>query len=103
MMVDLKVDHSPWLQVQQLHDALWRCHRILVDLRLQTRRYSYEQAVAHMQRHIGFTKTRAQGDVNWYTASPSMPMSYSLRPLENERLRPPPVTVRGLRLQTFNP
>src|SRR5262249_32130609 len=39
MVVDLKIERSPWLQVQQLHDALWRCHRILVDLRLQTRRY----------------------------------------------------------------
>src|SRR6185436_1260453 len=61
MVVDLKIDRSPWLQLQQLHDALWRCHRILVDLRLQTRRYSYEQAVKHMEKHLGFTKARAQG------------------------------------------
>src|SRR5581483_8026573 len=62
MMVDLKIDRSPWLQVQQLHDALWRCHRILVDLRLQTRRYSYDQAVAHMRKHLGFTRARAEAD-----------------------------------------
>ncbi|HMJ91398.1 MAG TPA: DUF885 family protein, partial [Candidatus Acidoferrum sp.] len=41
MMVDLRIDRSPWLRVQQLHDALWRAHRILVDLRLQTGRFSY--------------------------------------------------------------
>src|SRR5581483_3826527 len=76
MMVDLKIDRSPWLRVQQLHDALWRCHRILVDLRLQTRRYSYGQAVAHLQRHGGFTRARAEADVNWYTAQPGVPMSY---------------------------
>jgi uncharacterized protein (DUF885 family) len=102
MMVDLKIERSPWLEVQQLHDALWRCHRILVDLRLQTGRYSYEQAVAHMQKNLGFTRARAAADVNWYTASPSVPMSYWLGRLENERLRKRLVIGRGWTLQKFN-
>ncbi len=102
MMVDLKIDRSRWLRVQQLHDALWRCHRILVDLRLQTGRYSYEQAVRHMQKHLGFTKARAEGDVNWYTSSPAVPMSYWLGRLENERLRQRLVVGRGWSLQQFN-
>jgi uncharacterized protein (DUF885 family) len=102
MMVDLRIDRSPWLQVQQLHDALWRCHRILVDLRLQTGRYGYEQAVKHMQKHLGFTQARAQADVNWYTASPAVPMSYWLGRLENKRLRQRLVHGRGWSLQKFN-
>ena len=102
MMVDLKIDNSPWLRIQQLHDALWRAHRILVDLRLQTRRYTYEQAVKHMQRNLGFTKARAEGDVNWYTAQASVPMSYWLGRLENERLRLRLVEGRGWSLQKFN-
>jgi uncharacterized protein (DUF885 family) len=102
MMVDLKIDRSPWLRVQQLHDALWRCHRILVDLRLQTRRYSYEQAVRHMEKHLGFTRARAEADVNWYTASPAVPMSYWLGRLENARLHQRLVVGRGWRLQKFN-
>jgi uncharacterized protein (DUF885 family) len=102
MMVDLKIDRSPWLQVQQLHDALWRCHRILVDLRLQTRRYSYEQAVAHMMRHLGFTRARAEADVNWYTGAPGVPMSYWLGRLENARLYQRLVVGRGWSLQKFN-
>jgi uncharacterized protein (DUF885 family) len=102
MVVDLKIERSPWLLVQQLHDALWRCHRILVDLRLQTGRYSYEQAVSHMQKHLGFTKARAQADVNWYTASPAVPMSYWLGRLENERLRQRLIRGRGWSLQKFN-
>jgi uncharacterized protein (DUF885 family) len=102
MMVDLKVDNSPWLRVQQLHDALWRAHRILVDLRLQTGRYSYEDAVRHMQKHLGFTKSRAECDVNWYTGSPTVPMSYWLGRLENERLRQRLMEGRGWSLQRFN-
>lgn len=102
LMVDLKVDRSPWLRVQQLHDALWRAHRILVDLRLQTGRYSYEQGVKHLQKHLGFTAARASADVNWYTASPTVPMSYWLGRLENERLRQRLMRGRKWTLQRFN-
>ncbi len=102
MMVDLKIDRSPWLRVQQLHDALWRAHRILVDLRLQMGRYSYDVAVKHMQRHLGFTRSRAEADVNWYTGSASVPMSYWLGRLENERLRRRLMEGRGWSLQRFN-
>ncbi|MBM3832201.1 MAG: DUF885 domain-containing protein [Verrucomicrobia bacterium] len=102
MMVDLQVDRSPWLVVQQLHDALWRAHRILVDLYLQTGRYSYEQAVRHMQKHLGFTQGRAEADVNWYTAYPGVPMSYWLGRLENERLHRRLVQGRGWKLRRFN-
>ena len=102
MMADLRIDRSPWLPVQQLHDALWRCHRILVDLRLQSGHYSYEQAVRHLQKHVGFTRARAEGDVNWYTAQPAVPMSYWLGRLENERLRQRLMTGRGWSLRKFN-
>jgi len=102
MMVDLRIDRTPWLHVQQLHDALWRVHRILVDLRLQTGRYSYEQAAAHLRKHLGTTKARSEAEINWYSASPTVPMSYWLGRLENERLRQRLVVGRGWSLQQFN-
>ena len=102
MMVDLDLDNSPWLRVQQLHDALWRCHRILVDLRLQTGRYTYAQAARHLQKNLGFTAARSEAEINWYSAAPSVPMSYWLGRLENERLHRRLVTGRGWTLQQFN-
>ncbi|MFM8468836.1 MAG: DUF885 domain-containing protein [Limisphaerales bacterium] len=102
MMADLRIDRSSWLQLQQLHDALWRVHRILVDLRLQTGRYSYEQAAAHLRKHLGFTRARSEAEINWYSASPTVPMSYWLGRLENERLRQRLVVGRGWSLQQFN-
>jgi uncharacterized protein (DUF885 family) len=102
MTVDLKIDRSPWLLVQQLHDALWRCHRILVDLRLQSGRYSYEQGVRHLQSHLGFTRARAEAEINWYSGSPAVPMSYWLGRLENGRLTRRLVTGRGWSLKRFN-
>ena len=54
------------------------------------------------ERHLGFTRARAEADVNWYTASPAVPMSYWLGRLENERLRQRLVVGRGWSLQQFN-
>ena len=102
MMADLKIDRSPWTAIIQLHDALWRVHRILVDLRLQTGRYTYEQGVKHLMTHLSFTKARAEADVNWYTSSPTVPMSYWLGCLENSRLHKRLVEGRGWTLKRFN-
>ncbi|HAV62293.1 MAG TPA: DUF885 domain-containing protein, partial [Verrucomicrobiales bacterium] len=102
MMVDLKIDPSPWTPVQQLKDALWRCHRILIDLRLQTGRYSYEQGVKHLQRQLGFSRARAEAEINWYSGAPCVPMSYWLGRLENARLHERLVAGRGWSLKRFN-
>lgn len=102
MTVDLKIDRSPWTPIQQLQDALWRCHRILIDLRLQTGRYTYEQGVRHLQKHLQFSRARAQAEINWYTGSPCVPMSYWLGRLENERLHQRLVAGRGWSLKRFN-
>jgi uncharacterized protein (DUF885 family) len=102
MMVDLRIDRSPWLRVQQLHDALWRCHRILVDLRLQSGRYTYESGVRHLQKNLGFTRARAEAELNWYSAAPGVPMSYWLGRLENARLTRRLMEGRGWSLKRFN-
>lgn len=102
LMIELKIDRTPWLRLQQLHDALWRCHRILVDLRLQTGRYGYEQGVRHLCKHLGFTRGRAEAEINWYTASPAVPMSYWLGRLENARLCRRLIDGRGWSLRKFN-
>lgn len=102
MLVDLKIDRSPWTRIQQLHDALWRVHRILVDLRLQTGRYSARQGADHLRKHLGFTKARAEAEINWYSMAPGVPMSYWLGRLENARLHKRLVKGRGWSLCQFN-
>lgn len=102
MTIDLKIDRSPWTKIQQLNDALWRCHRILIDLRLQTGRYTYRQGVNHLRKHLNFSRARAESEINWYTGSPCVPMSYWLGRLENERLHTRLVKGRGWSLKKFN-
>ena len=51
---------------------------------------------------MGFTRGRAEGDVNWYTMSPTVPMSYLLGKLEVTRLKQRKVDEQGWTLKRFN-
>ncbi len=102
MAVDQGVVAEPVARLNQLNDALWRAHRILIDCGLQTGELSYEGAVQHLMKHMGFTRGRAQGDVNWYTMSPTVPMSYLLGKLEVTRLKQRKVDEQGWTLKRFN-
>ncbi|MGA1123422.1 MAG: DUF885 domain-containing protein [Chthoniobacterales bacterium] len=78
LCIDQKIYRAPHARLIQLHDALWRAHRILVDIGLHTGGMSHAAATRHMMDHVGFTKARGAADVNWYTAAPTVPMSYLL-------------------------
>ncbi len=78
LCIDRKIYRAPHARLIQLHDALWRAHRILVDIGLHTGSLSHAAATRHLMEHVGFTKARAAADVNWYTAAPTVPMSYLL-------------------------
>jgi Bacterial protein of unknown function (DUF885) len=102
MAVDQGVVAEPVARLNQLNDALWRAHRILIDCGLQTGELSYEGAVKHLMKHMGFTRGRAEGDVNWYTMSPTVPMSYLLGKMEVTRLKQRKVDEQGWTLKRFN-
>ena len=78
LCIEKKIYRAPHARLVQLHDALWRANRILVDIGLHTGGMSHAQATKHMMNNVGFTKARAAADVNWYTAAPTVPMSYLL-------------------------
>jgi uncharacterized protein (DUF885 family) len=78
LCIEKKIYRAPHARLIQLHDALWRAHRILVDIGLHTGGMSHAAATKHMMEHVGFTRARAAADVNWYTAAPTVPMSYLL-------------------------
>ena len=77
-----------------LKDRLWRSLRIIIDVKTQTGRMSYEKAADLMVRELNFPRAQAQTDLNWYSQSPSGPMGYALgwsiinrlRDRERERL-----------------
>jgi uncharacterized protein (DUF885 family) len=100
--VDLGIVNYPEARLTQLHDALWRAHRIVIDCGLHSGKLSYAAAAKRLQEGVGFTAARARGDVNWYTSSPTVPMSYLLGRLEVERLHAQLVGREGWSLRKFN-
>lgn len=85
LCIEQKIYRAPHARLIQLHDALWRAHRILVDIGLHTGGLSHAAATKHLVENLGFTKARAAADVNWYTAAPTVPMSYLLGRREVEK------------------
>jgi uncharacterized protein (DUF885 family) len=102
MCVEAGLVDLPLVRLQQLHDALWRAYRIVIDCGLHDGALTYDGACRVLMEGVGFTKARAQGDVNWYTSSPTVPMSYLLGRLEVERLHAHFVVREGWTLREFN-
>lgn len=102
MAVDHGVNREPTARLNLLHDALWRAHRIIVDCGLHAGELDYQGAVKHLMKHVGFTRGRAEGDVNWYTAAPTVPMSYLLGKMEVVRLKRRKVDEGGWSLKRYN-
>ena len=103
MAADLiECPENPHLRLLQLHDALWRAWRIVIDVGLQTGVLDYDAACGVLQREVGFTRARAEGDVNWYTSMPTVPMSYLLGKAELLRLKHQRVDMGTMSLREFN-
>ena len=102
MAVDHGVNQDSTARLNLLHDALWRAHRIVVDCGLHAGELDYEGAVKHLMKHVGFTRGRAEGDVNWYTAAPTVPMSYLIGKMEVMRLKRRKVDEGGWSLKHYN-
>jgi uncharacterized protein DUF885 len=102
MCVEHKIIESPYARLIQIHDALWRAYRIVIDSGLHSGRLTFRGACRKLVDGVGFTASRAEGDVNWYTSSPSVPMSYLLGRVELEKLHAKLVGENGWPLRKFN-
>jgi uncharacterized protein (DUF885 family) len=61
-----------------LKDRLWRALRIIIDVKTQTGKMTYDEAADLMVRELHFPREQACGDLNWYSQSPAVPMGYAL-------------------------
>jgi len=102
LAVEYGLVDTPCAELIQLHDSLWRAHRIAIDCGLHGGTLSHAAAAKRLQNGVGFTAARAAADVNWYTASPTVPMSYLLGRLEVEKLHRHFVLEIGWPLKKFN-
>lgn len=102
MCVEHGIYTAPWARLIQLHDALWRACRIVIDCGIQTGQMTLAQASKMLVEKVGFTKKRAEVDLNWYTSSPTVPLSYLMGRMELEQLHDEMTAQRGWSLCEFN-
>ncbi len=61
-----------------LRDRLWRALRIVIDVEIHTRGLSIDAAADRMVEHLGFPRSQALAELNWYSQSPTVPMGYAV-------------------------
>ncbi|MEW5852000.1 MAG: DUF885 domain-containing protein [Myxococcota bacterium] len=64
--------------MQIAHDALWRAHRVVIDVGLATGNMTVEQAVARLVEDIGMPRAAALAEVRRYTRTPGYALCYLL-------------------------
>ena len=90
------------LKLNYLADQLWRAYRMVIDVGIHTRKLSVAAAVRMLIDGVGFTRERAETELNWYTQSPGVPMSYLLGKRETLALRDQFMKGRGATLKRFH-
>jgi uncharacterized protein (DUF885 family) len=71
----------------QLKDQLWRGCRVVIDVKLHTKKMSFDQAVDMLVNVAKLERVNAIAEVKRYTQEPTQPMSYVIGKLEVLKLR----------------
>src|SRR5688572_8641387 len=85
-----------------LKDRLWRALRIIIDVKTQTGKMTYDQAADLMVRELHFPRAQACGDLNWYSQAPAVPMGYALGWSIINRMRQQETTRLGAKFDLRN-
>ena len=79
-------DDSPESRLTPLRLRRWRALRVILDLGLQTGRLTREQAIARLQRDVGFDRSVASDEVERSVQRPGYNSGYLLGAMAMERL-----------------
>jgi len=61
-----------------LRDRLWRALRIIIDVKIHTRQITVDQAIELMIEQLGFERSQAEAELNWYCTAPTIPSCYAI-------------------------
>lgn len=86
-MIEAEWFDDPALKINYLLGQLWRAYRMIIDVGIHTRRMTVPQAVTLLMEGVGFTRDRAVAELNWYSQSPCVPLSYMMGKRETLELR----------------
>jgi uncharacterized protein (DUF885 family) len=62
----------------QLRDRLWRALRVIIDVKLHTGQFCFDDAVELLVKKLGFDVSQARAEINWYCSSASTPLCYAV-------------------------
>lgn len=101
-MIDAGWFPDPALKINYLVGQLWRAHRMIIDVGIHTRRMTVPQAVPMLMEGVGFTRERAVAELNWYSQSPGVPLSYLMGKRETLNLRDAFLKLPGKSFRDFH-
>jgi len=61
-----------------LRDRLWRALRIVIDVKMHTGQFSFDDAVNLLVDKLGFDVSQAQSEISWYSSSAATPLCYAV-------------------------
>ncbi len=61
-----------------LRDRLWRALRIIIDVKMHTGQFTFDDAVALLINKLGFDESQATAEINWYSNAAGTPLCYAI-------------------------
>jgi len=61
-----------------LRDRLWRALRIIIDVKIHTGQFSFDEAVKLLVDRLGFDVSQAKAEISWYSNSAATPLCYAV-------------------------
>ncbi len=61
-----------------LRDRLWRALRIIIDVKIHTGQFSFDEAVKLLVDKLGFDVSQARAEINWYSSAAATPLCYAV-------------------------
>jgi len=61
-----------------LRDRLWRALRIIIDVKIHTGQFSFDEAVNLLVDKLGFDVSQASAEINWYSSAAATPLCYAV-------------------------
>ena len=61
-----------------LRDRLWRALRIIIDVKIHTGQFTFEQAANLLVDKLGFDISQARAEITWYSSAAATPLCYAV-------------------------
>ena len=61
-----------------LRDRLWRALRIIIDVKIHTGQFTFDEAATLLVEKLGFELSQAQSEITWYSSAAATPLCYAV-------------------------